>query len=80
MGLCVYVRGWRPGVEEEEAVQRERRANRNVLHSCECSPAQDETEYGSGVADWRRRKSRASYEACFLTHVLTAKGVLKQHL
>lgn len=37
------------------------------------APAQDETEYGSGVTDWRRRKSRASCEACFLTRVLTAK-------
>lgn len=48
--------------------------------SASAGPAQDETECESGVTDWRGRKSRASCEACFLTHVLTAKGVLKQHL
>lgn len=77
-GPRVYVGGWKVEVEAGDSSERER-ANRNVLHICECSPAQDETEYGSGVTDWRRRKSCASCEARFLTHVLTAKGVLMRH-
>lgn len=80
MGLCVCVHAWVDGRGWKRRRRFSERAYRNVLHSCECSPAQDETEYGSGVTDWRRRKSHASCEACFLTHVLTAKGVLKQHL
>lgn len=49
-----FVCGWKE-VEQGWAGFSDR-ANRNVLHICECSQAQDETEYGSGVTDWRRRE------------------------
>ena len=57
--VCVCMCGWKKVEGGGSSV----RANRNVLHICECSPARDETEYGSGVTAGRRRKSRASCEA-----------------
>lgn len=53
-GSSVCVCGWKE--VEKGGVVFSARANRNVLHICECIPAQDETEYGSGVTDWRREK------------------------
>lgn len=74
---AVEPRVWICGWKAAEVVRRfSKGAYRNVPHICEYRPAQDETEYGSAVTDWRRRL--ASCEAFFLTHVLTTKGVLKQ--
>lgn len=51
------------------------RANGYVLHICERSPARDETEYGSGMTDWRRReRTEPHVKPASLTHVLAAKG------
>ena len=77
--VCGWGGGWKGRTGRGRRFSE--RANGYVLHICERSPARDETEYGSGMTDWRGRGREPSLMWSLLPwHMYSQQKVLRSSI